>query len=164
MLILLEGISRLRLLSFVGRARFLGSGMRFQVEPILPTRGISSRRALLQLLFVQGLVSSLRLLQVRRKRAHSGFRIEILGAFPFPGIRTSTFPVRWLQFPMGGQYSGPDPPRPHGGVRHVHQKSTCLCAIDFMASSGAIWSRSRQKFEAVKPSNSTVWVGVRVQG
>ena len=47
---------------------------------------------------------------------------------------------------------------PHGGVRPLHQKSTCLTQSALGPYAVQIWSRNVRKSEPTKPSRSTVWV------
>ena len=47
-------------------------------------------------------------------------------------------------------------PRPHGGVRPFHQKSTCIMQIMSGPSVVHIWSSNVKTPERTKPANSTV--------
>jgi len=47
--------------------------------------------------------------------------------------------------------------RPHGGVRHVRQKSTCTTRLTLRRYVVQIWSRSGRNFDPTKPAYSTEW-------
>ena len=73
-------------------------------------------------------------------------------------VRGLRFGVRclWLRVSGGIDLGGARVARrPHGGVRPVDQKSTCLTQLTLGPDVVQIWSRNGANFEPTKPSYST---------